>query len=280
MQSADTNGKKSFLGPESSTPAKDVMYTFISVAPSSGVPKAIKRRIVTRADTDRKKFCMRPECSTPAKEGGLCKFHGGGVRCGHPGCSKSAQEGRLCIAHGGGRRCKQAGCTKLAKKGGMCIAHGGGKRCFSPLCERSAQARGLCKTHGGGSTCKMLHCTKFAQSHGLCSGHGGGKRCRERGCRKLAQSSNGTHCLIHDKKKSFKSEEMVQDSCTQMRQVSIKVEDPGLVVGPSQSEQGKSAHPCIGPSQEQHNSSKETNETKLAWLLNLEVDEDDLILSV
>jgi len=141
--------------------------------------------------------CQQPGCQTPAKEGGLCKAHGGGVRCGIVGCSKSSQEGGLCIAHGGGRGCKAENCDKLAKHGGLCISHGGGTRCKETGCAKSAQARGLCKAHGGGSKCKEVDCLKFAQSHGLCSHHGGGKRCSERGCRRLAKNAGGGLCPVH-----------------------------------------------------------------------------------
>lgn len=137
-------------------------------------------------------------CETPAKEGGLCKAHGGGIRCGIITCTKSSQEGGLCIAHGGGRGCKNESCRKLAKHGGFCISHGGGTRCKQQGCAKSAQAQGLCKGHGGGTRCHVGDCIKFAQSHGLCSAHGGGKRCSERGCRRLAKQPGGGLCPLHD----------------------------------------------------------------------------------
>ncbi|KAF4314881.1 hypothetical protein BBO99_00009674 [Phytophthora kernoviae] len=67
-------------------------------------------------------------CVKAAQSRGMCKAHGGGVRCRVDGCAKSSQGDGFCRSHGGGRRCGHpSGCSKWAQRNGMCMAHSEGK---------------------------------------------------------------------------------------------------------------------------------------------------------
>ena len=69
------------------------------------------------------KKCSHDGCTNNAKSRGLCKRHGGGMRCQAPGgCNTSARPGGFCIAHGGGL-CKVEGCRTGARTKGLCSIH-------------------------------------------------------------------------------------------------------------------------------------------------------------
>jgi hypothetical protein len=67
--------------------------------------------------------CTVSGCDRAVQSRGVCKRHGGGVRCQESGCTKGAVSQGKCRSHGGGERCAVDGCTKWAQKKHWCVRH-------------------------------------------------------------------------------------------------------------------------------------------------------------
>ena len=145
----------------------------------------------------KKERCSHGKCGNESVSKGLCKRHGGGMRCAHEGCVKAAQGTReLCIQHGGGKQCSHDKCVRAVVSRGLCKRHGGGKRCSQEGCNKAAQGGlELCITHGGAKQCSHSECVKVVVSRGLCREHGGSKPCKYKGCRKVVETEG--LCKLH-----------------------------------------------------------------------------------
>ncbi|OQR90806.1 hypothetical protein THRCLA_22511 [Thraustotheca clavata] len=151
------------------------------------------------------RLCKYPNCDKKVRSKGLCKAHGGGLRCMVVGCMRSSQGKGYCIRHGGGRRCSITGCNRSSQSNGLCKSHGGGLRCQVANCNKSSQGGGYCRMHGGGHRCQTPGCTKGAQRNGLCASHGGNRMCQFDGCKKndrgggyCAEHGGGRRCTVED----------------------------------------------------------------------------------
>ncbi|OQR86569.1 hypothetical protein ACHHYP_10397 [Achlya hypogyna] len=141
------------------------------------------------------RLCTYPHCDKKVRSKGLCKAHGGGLRCMVAGCMRSSQGKGYCIRHGGGKRCSIADCNRSSQSNGLCKSHGGGLRCQIPHCNKSSQGGGFCRMHGGGHRCRAPGCDKGAQRNGLCASHGGNRMCQYEGCKK--NDRGGGYCAEH-----------------------------------------------------------------------------------
>ncbi|KDO27903.1 hypothetical protein SPRG_07176 [Saprolegnia parasitica CBS 223.65] len=151
------------------------------------------------------RLCTYPHCDKKVRSKGLCKAHGGGLRCSVAGCMRSSQGKGYCIRHGGGKRCSIADCNRSSQSNGLCKSHGGGLRCQIPHCNKSSQGGGFCRMHGGGHRCRTPGCDKGAQRNGLCASHGGNRMCQFDGCKKndrgggfCAEHGGGRRCSVDD----------------------------------------------------------------------------------
>ena len=119
------------------------------------------------------KLCKELNCPRQAQGGGLCKKHGGGIRCDIAGCKKSSQSKGLCRKHGGGKSCSLEGCTRGPQRKGLCHMHGGKRLCSISGCTKLVKRKGFCIRHQGGrKECFVQDCNRSARNnHDDCWSH-------------------------------------------------------------------------------------------------------------
>lgn len=89
-----------------------------STASSKSIPR-------TSSASSKRKRCNERDCGKFAVKGGLCKAHGGFIRCWVEGCGKHAVKYGMCKRHRSTmlRSCEVDSCSRYAKVDGKCLLH-------------------------------------------------------------------------------------------------------------------------------------------------------------